>query len=101
MHLSDPSTPAGQAHRLHAVGVPAVALLGRSMSSEQLQLLEASGAQYLTVLLDGDDAGRSAIPAMMELLCHSPLRAKFAVLPDGSQPDTVDETILRELLGLR
>jgi DNA primase len=87
--------------RLHAVGVPAVALLGRTMSSEQLSLLGTSGVKYLTVLLDGDEAGRSAVPAMMELLCRSPLRVKFALLPDGTQPDTVEEPILRELLGLR
>ena len=87
--------------RLHALGVPAVALMGRILSTEQLTLLEASGAKYLTVVLDGDEPGRTAAPPMMDLLARSSLRAKFALLPESTQPDTVDETILREILGLR
>ena len=74
--------------------------MGRSFSAKQLQLLTAAGVQYLTFLLDGDEAGRSAAPAMMELLSRSSLRAKFAVLPDGTQPDTVVWPVLQQLLGL-
>jgi hypothetical protein len=37
----------------------------------------------------------------MEQLCRTPFRVKFALLPDGEQPDTVDFEYLRELLSLR
>jgi DNA primase len=52
-------------------------------------------------MLDGDEAGRSAACAMMEQLAVQPFRVKFALLPDGTEPDTVEETILRQLLSLR
>ena len=48
-----------------------------------------------------DDAGRSSVPAIMELMARSSLLTKVAVLPEGTQPDTVDVSDLRELLGLR
>jgi len=43
--------------RLQQIGVPAVALLGTHASDEQLRLLQA---RPCLILLDGDDAGRSA-----------------------------------------
>jgi hypothetical protein len=39
--------------------------------------------------------------AMMERLSKESFRAKFALPPDGSEPDTADEVVLRELLNLR
>jgi hypothetical protein len=52
-------------------------------------------------MLDGDEAGRAAVPAMMERLAREPFLAKLAVLPEGTEPDTVPEEFLRELLQLR
>jgi DNA primase len=85
--------------RLHALGVPAVALLGHRLAPVQLELLVAAGVRQLTFLLDGDPGGREAVPAMMALLAAMPLLAKFAVLPEGVQPDTTSEETLRALLG--
>jgi DNA primase len=87
--------------RLFDLGVPAVALMGSSLSPEQIALLREANVKYLTVLLDGDEAGRAAVPAMMERLSCEPLRVKFALLPNGTQPDTVPEDFLRELLQLK
>jgi DNA primase len=87
--------------RLFELGVPAVALMGRSISDEQIALLRDAGVKYLTVLLDGDEPGRSGAEAMMERLSKEAFRVKFALLPDGSEPDTVNEAVLRELLNLR
>ena len=86
--------------RLHALGVPAVALMGRVLSEEHIRLLRESGAKYLTFLLDGDEAGRSATLPIMERLASEAFRVKFALLPEGEQPDTVDPEYLRELFGL-
>ena len=74
--------------------------MGRSLSEEQTALLRESGVKYLTVLLDGDEPGRTAVPAVMERLAREPFRVKFGLLPEGSQPDTVPEVFLRELLRL-
>lgn len=87
--------------RLHELGVPAVAPMGSSLSPEQVALLREAGVKYLTVLLDGDEAGRAATPAMMARLATEPFFCKFGLLPEGSQPDTVPEAFLRELLRLR
>jgi DNA primase len=84
--------------RLHARAT--VALMGTSLSPHQVALLQEHGVAQLTFLLDGDDAGRAAVPAMMALLATTTLRAKFAVLPECTQPDTVDLATLVEVLGL-
>jgi DNA primase len=86
--------------RLFALGVPAVALMGRALSDEQIALLHKAGVRFLTVLLDGDEPDRSAAAAMMARLSREPFRVKFALLPEGTEPDTVEETVLRELLRL-
>ena len=86
--------------RLHALGVPAVSLMGRSLFEEHIVLLRQSGARFLTFLLDGDEAGRSAAHEIMGRLATEAFRVKFALLPDGEQPDTVDPEYLRELFGL-
>lgn len=87
------------AFRLHAMEIPAVALMGHYLSERQLALLGQASLDHLTILLDGDDAGRRAVPAMMAALANTLILAQFAVLPDGHQPDTVPEPVLRGLLG--
>jgi DNA primase len=87
--------------RLFELGVPAVALMGRSLSDEQIALLHSAGVRYLTVLLDGDEPGRSGASTMMARLAREPFRVKFALLPEGTEPDTVEEAVLRELLNLK
>ena len=89
--------------RLHALGIAAVALMGRTLSKEQEELLACSSARFVTVLLDGDEAGRTAAQTILPQLNRNWF-AFHALLPDGQQPDTVDEVELRKLLwasGLR
>jgi DNA primase len=88
------------AFRLHALGVPVAALMGSSVSDEQLALLRQRGTRSLTVLWDGDDAGHKAreraLPALANaFFVHAPL------LPDGDKPDTLGEAELRKLVDLR
>ncbi len=40
-------------------------------------------------------------PAIMARLASEPFLCKFGLLPEGTQPDTVPETFLRELLRLK
>ena len=46
--------------RLHGLRIPAVALMGTSVSVQQLELLAHANARHITVMLDGDEAGREA-----------------------------------------
>lgn len=83
--------------RLHKLGIPAVALMGLSLSKRQEELLVESGARRITVLLDGDDAGRTACGEILLRLSRRFL-IKVVELPDGIQPDTADESLLQTIV---
>ena len=88
---------------LHQVGLAhAVALAGTALTPAQVALLERAGAMHLTVLLDGDDAGRRAVETLAPTLLARPLASHVALLPDGEDPDSFLATYgpgpLRELL---
>ncbi len=89
------------AFRLHALGVPVVALMGRALSEHHVELLERAGVRRLSLLLDGDEPGRQACAALMGRLARTAFLTRALVLPEGAQPDTVPEPLLRDLLGLR
>lgn len=80
--------------RLHQLGIPAVALLGSTLSSTQRHLLQRT--PRIVLLLDGDAAGRQAAHHI-----HSTLRSLcdvyVATLPDGLDPDDLDDADLRHL----
>ena len=82
--------------RLHDVGIPSVALMGTSVSSAQAQALADAGFTHAILILDGDEAGRVALPAATELLSQH-VYVKTILLPDGVKPDTMDEAILNRL----
>src|SRR5918995_6669900 len=85
--------------RLHTLGLPSVALMGRVLFAEQEALLRASGVRMLTLLLDGDRPGREATGELLPRLAK-----KFFVhvvhLPEGAQPDTVPEQFLLKVLSI-
>lgn len=83
--------------RLHKLGVPAVALLGRSLSPEQEELLSGAGPQRVSLLLDGDAAGQEAQGELLPQLARR-FFVRSVRLPDGEEPDTLDEGVLLELL---
>jgi DNA primase len=82
--------------RLHALGVPAVALMGSSISEEQAALL-ARHATRLVVLMDGDTAGHKARSEIVPTLAEE-LFVRAPLLPEGTAPDTLEDEILRTLL---
>jgi DNA primase len=83
--------------RLDALGVASVALMGRSLSADQEQLILDAGVRRIILLLDGDDAGRSATVELLPRL-SSHLFVHALIMPDGAEPDTMDETALRAIL---
>ena len=71
--------------------------MGRSCSSEQEELLAYYGTERLTLLLDGDPPGREAQAKLLVSLAHR-FYVRSLWLPDGAEPDTVDEHLLVQLL---
>ncbi len=88
--------------RLHGLRIPAVALLGSSLAEEQVALLTAAcpDLRFLTVLLDGDPAGRKAAETVAARLTRH-WWVRTVALPNGAQPDTLEEEELMALLGRR
>lgn len=84
--------------RLHALGIPACALLGRDLSARQEELLAASGAKRVVLLLDGDGPGKEAATAILPRLARR-FFVRVVELPEDAQPDTLEEKELRNLLG--
>jgi DNA primase len=85
--------------RLHTLGIPAVGLMGWSVSDEQCALLLAREVKLVTLLLDGDDTGRLGRERVLPTLCRS-FFVRAPLLPDGEKPDTLPEQQLRELVNL-
>ncbi len=83
--------------RLHALGMPSVALMGRTLSSEQETLLIEAGVRMLTLMLDGDGPGRAATGELLPRLAAS-FFVRVVSLPDGAEPDTVPEQFLLKAL---
>jgi DNA primase len=85
---------------LHQAGISAVALMGRSMSKEQEELLASvESTARLVVLVDGDEPGRAAAPEItLRLARHRFVR--IAELPIGKQPDHFQPDELRALLAV-
>ncbi len=85
---------------LHALKIPAVALMGRTLSPEQETLLIESHVRMLTLLLDGGQPGREATDELLPRLAR-PFFVRVVSLLDGEEPDTVSEQFLIEVLSNR
>ena len=84
--------------RLDALDIAAVALMGRTLSREQEELIRRSRAERITLLLDGDEPGRIATTEiLLRLARHQFVHAP--VLPEGAEPDTMDEETLMAAIG--
>jgi DNA primase len=84
---------------LHAHGVQnAVAPLGTAFTIDQAKLLRRYAVD-VTILFDGDTAGRKAARAAEEPCEKAGLEAKVALLPDRSDPDEFVRTKGSEALA--
>ncbi len=81
--------------RVDQLGIPAVALLGTSLSVIQRTLLEP--VRHLGLMLDGDTAGAVATQTIQARF--PPTQTRAAQLPDGLDPDQLDDTTLRTLVA--
>jgi DNA primase len=86
--------------RLYGLRLPAVVLMGSSIAEEQVALLRehCPALRFVTVMLDGDEAGRKAGDIIAARLAKH-WWTRTVALPDGTQPDTVAHGQLEHLLG--
>ena len=85
--------------RLHLDSVPVVGLMGTSISEEQVALLVGAGTERVTVLMDGNPAGNRAREQLVSVLARQ-FWVRGPEMPEGTDPDTVDEAWLREHVSL-
>ena len=83
--------------RLHSAGVAAVSCMGTSVSMEQMDLLKEIGITTVTLMFDGDDAGRAGVEKLLPFLTQY-FFVKTIPLNDGIKPDSMDEDIVKMLL---
>jgi DNA primase len=74
-----------------------VALMGSSLSDEQEQLL-LGRFKRVTLMLDGDNAGREAAEEIAKRLVHR-VHVRVVDLPEGKQPDQLSSDEINGLLS--
>lgn len=84
--------------RLTAHGAPAVALLGHAISPEQVELLWQAGIRFTTTLLDGDEQGRRAAPAVAAMVAHRGIYNRIRYLSEGMDPSNAPEEALLPII---
>ena len=82
--------------RFAQLGVPAVALLGTTLSERQAELLSARA--QVTLLFDGDAAGRRGARDAARRL-ELAVDVTIASLPNGCDPDDLPDAHLADLIG--
>ena len=81
--------------RLSQAGLPAAAMLGTTLSPQQHTLLATAAA--ILLLLDGDEAGRTATPAIRAQLLADGHLVVTATLPENTDPDQLTDIELHTL----
>ena len=82
--------------QLYERGVPCVALIGRTISNEQRELLRQFGRVF--VMLDGDQPGRESTPPVVAKVAEVTW-AHACYLPEGVQPSTMTDEQLDKVLS--
>lgn len=78
--------------RLHNIGITnAIAPCGTALTEDQILLLKGM-TKNITIIYDGDKAGKNAIQKNGELMVKQQCNVKVLELPDGQDPDTMFPT---------
>jgi len=85
--------------RLSAFDIQAVALMGRDLSEAHVDLLRRARVQRLSLMLDSDAPGRSAVARMLPVLGRH-FFVRDLELPAGTKPHSATELAIKGLLGL-
>ena len=79
-------------------GFDAIALMGTTVSPHQLSLMKNTSRPYI-LMLDGDEAGRKAIPILENKLNLFQIPFRTVNLMDGKQPDELNEDYLNMIVN--
>ena len=85
--------------RLHVHAIPAVALMGLSISDAQIRLLSKGGIGSVLLMLDGDKEGKAASEVILPKLA-SHFFTRLICLPQGIKPDEAEQSVLNEVKAL-
>lgn len=87
--------------RLHEQGFThAIAACGTALNQEHVRALRRLGVQKVELLLDGDEAGKTAAAKASRVFMENDLDARVAVLPEGLDPDDFFKTYGNEEMTL-
>lgn len=75
--------------KLHDLNVKAISIMGKSLSTNQLNLLKSLDAHYI-LMLDGDIAGRSASACILRYMQSNNLKVSEVTLKDNTDPADLD-----------
>jgi DNA primase len=81
----------------HAVHVPAVSPMGRTVSETQVELLKATGIETVLIVFDGDEPGQAGARDTAALLSPH-FWVRVVNLPDGKKPHRLPWEDLRPIL---
>jgi DNA primase len=73
--------------------------MGHEVSDDHCEILARAKVERITLLMDGDKAGRDGVTRTLTRLA-SRFFVKVALLPEGTQPDTADRALLSQLVAL-
>lgn len=81
--------------RFERMGIAAAALLGTTCSEHQAELIRGAGVKFVSLMLDGDAAGRKALPEVVNVLARK-VYVRVVELPDGQKPDAMPAEFLEQ-----
>lgn len=82
--------------RLHEAGIAVASTLGHDCSERQAELIREAGFKFVTLLYDGDTAGRAGMATSLPILAKQ-VYVRTIELPEGMKPDSMPEAYLERL----
>jgi len=86
--------------RFDEAGIPALATMGATLTSEQADLIALKSPALVTVIFDGDEAGRVGMAQALFELTKRGLVVNALHLNDGEKPDVFSEQELAQIAGV-
>lgn len=85
--------------KLHEFGYnQTIGCFGANITDSQIKLLNETGIYNITILMDGDDAGRNS-SKRIESKCSNYFNTKVINLDDGIDPDNLSRQQIIDILG--
>jgi len=83
--------------KLDELGIPVVSIFGTNISDVQIEVLKNLGVEQLTLVFDGDDAGRIGMKNSIEKVTPH-FFTKILFLEEGVKPDSMTDEDIKNLV---